>query len=166
MGSGILPVAEHNNTILFLFGKEYDNKQWSDFGGHREKNETKLETAIREGYEETNGFLGTHNELKTIVKNSKIMNMETENGYNTYMFKIPYDPNLPLYFNNHHKFVATNFPEKLNNDGFFEKSTIKWFSYDDIVKEKSKFRPFYKEIISIIQDNHTLIKRLILKAKY
>ena len=57
MGAGILPVALHRGKLLFLFGKEHVGGKWSDFGGSPIKNETKFQTAIREGYEETDNFL-------------------------------------------------------------------------------------------------------------
>ena len=66
MGAGILPITINpdNNNIYFLLSREQINSDtdpglWSDFGGTREKGETKLDTAIREGWEESNGFLGT-----------------------------------------------------------------------------------------------------------
>ena len=66
--AGVLPYAKqivNNKTNLyFLFAREtLDIKSksnskgfWSDFGGSKEKKETPIETAIREGYEETSGF--------------------------------------------------------------------------------------------------------------
>ena len=63
MGAGILPVALHHDKIFFLFGKENKNADtpgWSDFGGGKEKGERPLTTAIREGYEELSGFLGSN----------------------------------------------------------------------------------------------------------
>ena len=64
MGAGIVPVAIFKGTLVFLFGKEsYDNK-WGEFGGSSEKNEEKFATAIREGYEELDGFFGTQQQLK------------------------------------------------------------------------------------------------------
>ena len=60
--AGILPMAKHNGELYFLFGRERrypkwrDSKLWSDFGGAIDKGETKMDAAIREGYEEMNGF--------------------------------------------------------------------------------------------------------------
>ena len=64
MGGGILPVAFINNHPYFLFSREAliakeDPGKWSDFGGSKEGKESYRETAIREGWEESNGFLGT-----------------------------------------------------------------------------------------------------------
>ena len=67
MGAGILPVSFNGVCMVFLLGKEHNN-QWSDFGGSSlNKHETKFNTAIREGYEELSGLLGTEKELKEKV---------------------------------------------------------------------------------------------------
>ena len=67
MGAGILPCAKVRGNLFFLFGKETTDGKWSDFGGSPEKNETIFQTAIREGTEELNGFLGNEDELEDIV---------------------------------------------------------------------------------------------------
>ena len=64
MGAGILPVSLHKNNLYFLFGLEENEKKWGDFGGSKEDNESKMETAVREGYEELNGFLGNKTDKK------------------------------------------------------------------------------------------------------
>ena len=74
MGGGILPVAIKNNKIYFLFGKENeldDTPGWADFGGGKEEGESPLDTATREGSEEINGFLGSAEKLREIVKKIK-----------------------------------------------------------------------------------------------
>ena len=150
MGAGILPLAINNNTVYFLLGKEYYDKKWSDFGGSRDsKTETTFETAIREGYEELDGFLGTKSNVKQMVKDNYITKISKhDNTYHTYVFKIQFDPLLPEYFNNHHKFMQRHFPDKIDKKGFFEKSDIKWFTLDDLNNTKKyKFRYHYKEII-------------------
>ena len=70
-GSGILPVAIKNNKLYLLFSREYiyssyvDGGKWSDFGGHKEGSESNKETAIREGWEESSGFLGNKIDITT-----------------------------------------------------------------------------------------------------
>ena len=63
MGGGALPIAlnKKNKKVYFLFGKEneYLNKDspgFSDFGGGEKAGESALDTALREGCEELNGF--------------------------------------------------------------------------------------------------------------
>ena len=83
-----------------------------------------------------------------------------DNTYHSYLFKISYDQNLPVYFNNHHKFIKDNFPEEIDVNGYFEKSKMKWFTKNDLIKEKSKFRHFYKDIIQQIIDNYDIIYKI------
>ena len=166
MGAGILPVAEYDGTIYFLFGQEYYDKKWGDFGGCPIKQEYVFDNAIREGYEEVDGFFGTKIELKKMVKDNFIKKLNSEdNKYHSYLFKTFYDPHLPFYFNNHHKFINSNFPKEVDNNGYFEKSQMKWFTKNDLIKEKSKFRHFYKDIVQQIIDNYGIIYKILKKIK-
>ena len=152
MGAGILPIAINNNTVFFLLGQEAYDKKWADFGGSPSpKTEAVFKTAIREGYEELDGFLGTKKELKKLVEKNLIEKIsKNDNTYHSYLFTIQYDPLLPSYFNNHHKFIKENFPEKIDKKGYFEKSNIKWFSLGELQNTNFKFRDHYKEIIKKI----------------
>lgn len=149
--------------ILFLFGREVSNGKWSDFGGRPDKNETRFDTALREGYEELNGFLGNEENLYELINNNLIMHISGR--YNTYIFNYEYDPNIVLYFNNHHKFIENNLPHKINRNGLFEKSEIKWFSIDELEKNKLIFRGFYTKIIDLILKNIIQIKKNLLNLK-
>jgi 8-oxo-dGTP pyrophosphatase MutT (NUDIX family) len=68
MGGGILPVALHQGQLYFLFGEEYDEHKWIDFGGGAKPGETLLQNVVREAYEELDGFLGSPSELKQIIR--------------------------------------------------------------------------------------------------
>lgn len=152
MGAGIVPIAISNNTIYFLLGQEVFDKKWSDFGGSSNKSESIFETAVREGYEELNGFLGSKQKLKETIKNNYISKIsKSDNTYHSYLFKIPYDSLLPQYFNNHHKFIQTNFPEKIDKKGYYEKCNIRWFRYNELEQNKYKYRIHFKEIIKKIK---------------
>jgi hypothetical protein len=165
MGAGILPVAEYKGNIYYLFSQEVSDKKYSDFGGAPSpRNESRFDNAIREGYEETDGFFGTKSELKKKVNDNYIIRLDTRNGYHAYLFKIQYDSLLPNYFNNHHKFIQSNFPTKINKHGFFEKNNMKWFTVNEL-KDKYKFRSFYKEIIELIINNSNLIKSLVINKR-
>ena len=88
-----------------------------------------------------------------------------DNTYTTYIVPIEYDVNLPKYFNNQIGFLKTYInKEKLYNTTMYEKDEIKWFSYNMIKKSKTKFRPFYREIIDKIVKNINEIK-IKLKVK-
>ena len=77
IGAGILPMAINDGKVYFLFSRERnlgDFKEkglWSDFGGKDENGETPMETAIREGYEESSGLLGTIKDVIFLVKKKK-----------------------------------------------------------------------------------------------
>jgi len=151
MGGGILPVAFHKNKLYFLFGLENnmdDTPGWADFGGGKKHNETHFETATREGAEELNGFFGSINEVRKMVKKNKVQKIKLST-YHTYVFKTEYDEKLPFYFNNNFRFSQRTLPNVIKNteNGLLEKQKIKWFTIEDIKREKN-FRPFYQNIIN------------------
>jgi 8-oxo-dGTP pyrophosphatase MutT (NUDIX family) len=153
MGAGIVPVALMKGSLLFLFGKEKSDGRWGEFGGSAMPNEDKFTTAIREGYEELDGFYGSEYQLKKKVVQNLILSIaDLEGRHESFIFKTDYDENLPLYFNNHHKFIKKHIPKGFydENNGYFEKSEIRWFTKDDLVKNKKYFRTFYKPNIDYI----------------
>jgi hypothetical protein len=164
MGGGILPVAIVKGKLIFLFGKEVSGKKWGDFGGGREGNETSFETAIREGCEELDGFLGCQSKLRMRVKKNMIGTIDTE-GLKTYIFLTDYDENLPVYFNNHHYFIKKNLPHNINKDGLFEKSEIAWFTIEELTHSTEKFRTFYKKVVQNIIPNYSILLKLAKKIK-
>lgn len=161
MGGGILPAALVNKKLKFLFGKEVQDKKWSDFGGGREGNETPFDTAIREGCEELDGFFGCSSSLRKLVKSNQIGIIDTQ-GLKTYIFLVEYDENLPIYFNNHHHFIKKHLPYKINRGGLFEKSEIGWFSSEELKHSPGQFRPFYRNVVKNIVDNYS---KLLKNAK-
>ena len=104
MGAGILPIAFYEGKLYFLFGEECSERKWFDFGGGKENGESNINTAIRECYEELDGFIGTMTELKQLVKERLLLKINFEN-YTTFLIQIDYNSKLPFYFNNHHKFL-------------------------------------------------------------
>ena len=155
MGGGILPVAIVKGKLYFLFSREWnkskdDPGKWSDFGGSREKNETYKQTAIREGYEESSGFLGSKKNIKSLVEN-KLITSITFNGYRTYIVLIKYDKTMPGRFRKKFTDTLKSKPELVKqHNGLYEKDMLKWYSYDDIKKNFTKFRPWYRNIVKQI----------------
>jgi 8-oxo-dGTP pyrophosphatase MutT (NUDIX family) len=173
MGASILPVTICNNKIYFLFGKERDideNPGWSDFGGGTEKGESFLTTAIREGSEEITGFLGNTKDIKKLLSKygTYTIDFKTE-GHSTYrvhIFPMTYDNMLVYYYNNNQKFLQQKLDPKIIRDSkIFEKTEIKWFSFDDIIKNKKKFRSFYQKIVDLILQNKSEIQKFIKKFR-
>ena len=154
MGGGLLPVAIKNNKPYFLFGLENeldDTPGWADFGGGKEEGETTLDTAIREGGEEINGFLGTGEKLRTRVKENKIATISYKT-YSTYIFKLDYDVKLPSYYKNNYEFFSRYLPhvKHKKDNGLLEKAKIRWFSFKDLKRERKNFRSFYQNIVDLI----------------
>jgi len=163
MGAGILPIALYRGTIYLLLGQERNNL-WSDFGGSSNKNEKPFKTAIREGYEELNGFLGNIDELEEKVNSNLILSISYEK-YTTYLFNINYDENLPNYFNNLNNFIEKNANDKImdHNNGLFEKKQINWVNIKKYKNDNNilKLRPWYKPLIdSVIKNEDFLLKEL------
>ena len=153
MGGGVLPVAINKGKLYFLFSREYINSKddgglWSDFGGSKDNDETYFQTALREGYEESDKIIGTKNNIKNLMKNS--LQEITINGYRTYVVLIDYNKDLPKKFRNKFLYIKENKPHLLCKKGLYEKDMIKWYSYNDIRENFNKFRPFYKNIVRTI----------------
>lgn len=171
-GSSVLPVCLHKNKLYFLFGKENEletsAKGFSDFGGGVENNEKIYETAMREGGEELTGFLGDSMQLRKYIKeNGGVLKHVHEDKYHIHMFHLPYDPNLPMYYNNNHLFCWKRMNKQmLSKTKLFEKIEINWFSVDDIRKRIKEFRPFYQEIITNVLKDTPRIVKFLKKTKH
>jgi 8-oxo-dGTP pyrophosphatase MutT (NUDIX family) len=159
-GGGMLPIAIKNNKIYFLFGKENelnDTPGWADFGGGVEDGESHFETALREGSEEINGFLGSPEQLRKHFKKNKIATIKFKE-YSTYIFKMEYDEKLPFYYKNNYDFFSRYLPhvKHKKDNGLLEKAKIRWFSYEELKKQKKEFRSFYQNIVDLIikQEHH------------
>ena len=170
MGAGILPTCIYKNKLYFLFGKEHDycdTPGWSDFGGGTDKNETFLETAIREGGEELTGFLGSDKDFKKMLKTG-IYKIEQENKghglYRMHIFNMNYDDALPHYYNNNQQFLQKRLdPAIIKKTKIFEKAQIKWICVDELPKMRKQFRSYFQTIVDLIcsqkQDIYQFIKR-------
>lgn len=161
MGGGLLPVTVHNGKIMFLLGREHDEKQWSDFGGGREGKETHYETALREGCEELNGFFGCKSHLKRTVKDNMLLEIN-KNGFTSYLFFVPYDPYLPSYFENNFKLMKQRFPQHIGKHGMFEKDKVGWFTAYHARRNMKNVRPFYRAVLSEVLKNQGILKKILL----
>jgi 8-oxo-dGTP pyrophosphatase MutT (NUDIX family) len=172
MGGSILPATVRDNKVYLLFGKERDideNPGWSDFGGGTEKGESFIQTACREGSEELTGFLGDANDVKSLLNKYGTVNIDYKsNGYSTYrshIFPMKYDDFLPYYYNNNQRFLQQRLdPKVIRDTKIFEKTQIRWFSFDEIKKNKKQFRSFYQNIVDSILADRTKIEKFIRKS--
>ena len=155
-----------------MFGKERDideNPGWSDFGGGTDKGETLFQTAIREGGEEMTGFLGSSADIKKLLNKYGTYNVDYKSeGYTTYrchIFPMDYDDKLPFYYNNNQQFLQKRLDQKvIRNTKIFEKTQIKWFSFDEIKKDIKQFRSFYQNIVHLILGNKSAIEGFVNKS--
>jgi 8-oxo-dGTP pyrophosphatase MutT (NUDIX family) len=163
MGAGVLFICFINSKLHFLFGKERDideNPGWSDFGGGSEPSESFIATACRECSEELCGFVGSKTTINTMLKTNGYINLFLPNpankkkGYMVFITLMDYNPYLLEYFNNHQRFIHQHLDKKTIKDSkLFEKTQIKWFTFDEISKNKKIFRGFYKKIAQMLLDN-------------
>lgn len=149
-GAGIQPIAVHPTTkeVYLLVGQEqdfgdgwYDSGKYAGFGGKIEKGESIAECAVREGYEESMGVLGTKKDLKKLIHKDRLF---VHDGYYMYIIVVPYDVNLPTIFNNVYDYInkcvkitgekyskGTKKTEQCPH-GYFEKRAIKWVSLREL----------------------------------
>jgi 8-oxo-dGTP pyrophosphatase MutT (NUDIX family) len=163
VAGSILPIAIHKNQLFFLFGKENelaDTPGFSDFGGGVDNGETPFRTALREGAEELTGFLGDEMELEALIKQNGGTHNITHETYHMHLFVLEYDENLPKYYNQNHRFLWNRMDkEQLEKTKLFEKAEIRWFSLEDMKKNKAEFRQFYQDIIELLLKNVNKIQR-------
>ena len=164
MGAGVLPVALYRGTLFLLIGQERHNNLWCDFGGSPNKGEKPLKTAIREGNEELNGFLGNEYEFETTVNCNMILSISFDK-YTSYIFRTNYDKKLPIYFSNVNEFAEIHLKDKIDtkHNGLFEKKQIQWFPLSKFKDGKSRimFREHYKPILDSILKNEKFIIKFI-----
>jgi hypothetical protein len=161
MGAGILPTTIYKNKLYFLFGKENkyaDTPGFSDFGGGTEKNESYLQTAIREGGEELTGFLGSDEDLSKMLKKRGTYNIDNDGDYRMHIFFMKYDEALPHYYNNNQRFLQKHLdPNVIKKTKIFEKVEIKWVCIDDFLKMRPQFRKYFKQNSLIIYNDREKI---------
>jgi hypothetical protein len=169
MGGGILPTTIYKNKLYFLFGKENkyaDTPGFSDFGGGTEKNESYLQTAIREGGEELTGFLGSDEELSKMLKKRGTYNINNDGEYRMHIFFMKYDESLPHYYNNNQRFIQKRLePEIIKKTKIFEKAEIRWFCIDELLPRKKEFRSYFQRIVEKIVAQQAKIFKFIQKCQ-
>ena len=171
MGAGVLPATLRKGKLWFLFGKENELEVsapgFSDFGGGPEDGETDFQTAVREGGEEMTGFLGTDAELGKMLKKHGTYEIDFVAGkYKTFIFPMAYDPYLERYYNNNHKFIQKRLdPAVIKASKIFEKSEIRWVCIEEFSRLRSRFRPFYLNVIDTIIREQTSIKAFLRKSQ-
>lgn len=151
--------------IYYLVENELnDTPGWADFGGGSKPNESLLDVATREGSEELNGLLGSQSALKKVAVRHKIAELKYH-SYTTIVFKTQYDDKLQQYYLNNYRFFEKYLPgaKKNPHNGLLEKSEIKWFTFDELRKNRGKFRSFYQNMVDIILEHEDEITNKLMK---
>ena len=167
-GAGILPIIKVANKLFFLFGKERVCGKWSDFGGASDEGEALLDTAVREGYEETSGLLGSKQDISTATRLQCLTTIELDHYVSYVVSPIGMSmqdyATLPSFFKKNYQFSLENLAEGREcANGFFEKSEIKWFTAQEAFNNRMDFRPFYRPVLEVLLSNEaSLIEKLIL----
>ena len=157
MGGGILPVARHNGQIYLLFSRERiahnrhrDKGKWSDFGGSKEKNETQYQTAIREGFEESNGILGSKRDVRNLVK-YHLMGEIKDPQYSIWIVEVEYDTDIVhIFHDNFEKALKYQKDTVKAHNGLFEKDKLIWIKLSQLKRKSHIFRQWYKRFIPLI----------------
>ena len=178
VAAGILPTAWHNNQLYFLFGKEQawdETPGFADFAGGQEKGESFEDTAAREGAEELTGFLGSPPEIRRLLqKPNKVYSIDMKNPnnpkhhYRTYVVPFEYNTDLPRFYNNNQRFLRERLtPAFMKKTHIFEKEEIRWFASNEITQPSvlAKFRPFYREMVSLIYEQREAIQETLYPHK-
>ena len=170
-GGGVIPVAIHNGDLYFLFGQENDvihdsskNQDWGDFGGGSKPGESEMDTCVREGAEELNGFFGNKHDFRALLRKNLLLKLTYDTRV-TYLMRVDYDERLPLYFNNNYRFIKETsslrsiaaHPE----NGYFEKSHVRWFTLEDLKRDRGEFREYFRNFLDMIQYRAPEIRRLM-----
>ena len=101
-----------NNEVLFLVGKEFNNKHnktdiglYSDFYGNIDNDEAIYEATSRIFFEKTMNMIIDQDEFKQIIFDNKLQYKINKNRI-TFIYKIDYERHkyLPDYFNKEFKF--------------------------------------------------------------
>ena len=173
-GGGVIPVAMHDGKLHFLFGQENDvikdsskNQDWGDFGGGTKPGESEMDTCVREGAEELNGFFGNKHDFRALLRKNQLLKLTYDTRV-TYLMRVDYDERLPFYFNNNYRFIKETsnlraiaaHPE----NGYFEKSHVRWFTLEDLKRERSVFREYFRNFLDMIQYRALEIRRLMQKC--
>jgi hypothetical protein len=81
--------------------------------------------------------------------------------------RVDYDERLPFYFNNNYRFIKETSNLRAiaahPDNGYFEKSHVRWFTLADLKRERGAFREYFRNFLDMIQYRAPEIRRLMHK---
>jgi hypothetical protein len=102
------------------------------------------------------GFLGDAQQLETLIETNgghfPITHQSNRGLYHAHLFRIPYEPLLPLFYKQNHDFLMKTLSKThfSKNKHLFEKAEITWMTPEEMVQRKNEFRPFYRLMVEQI----------------
>jgi len=163
--AGIIPFSFLDGELYFLFGREAkdikseDRSLWGDFGGKiKKEKENNLEGMIREFWEGSNGVLGENENITNYINSNfeKLLVVHSKEYKGVILFlPITYDKKIEKIFSSTTKLIKHVLDkkteiQKTKQRGLMEKDMIQWFSMNELLKLKKRFRQKNQEILQII----------------
>ncbi|NGX47889.1 MAG: hypothetical protein K1000chlam3_01274 [Chlamydiae bacterium] len=124
-GGGVLPYCVQNNEVYFLLSKEgYGRAKntWCDFGGGKNKEETVIQTAAREGWEESRDILDDKETIQGKISLASSIGLKK---YKMFFMKIENPSTIT-----NKEFTKRKFSKHCR----MEKTKIAWVKADDVFK--------------------------------
>lgn len=149
--AGILPYCIMDSQVYVLLGRENDSGSWCGFTGRRDRGEHPRACAVREGWEESAGILGTREWLYHLVHHPTtrfVMTLAPTKGRHEYysliyLLPVPYNPHISVTFEGVRQVLVHN---KADHH-FTEKDQVAWFSITELLEEIVPLRFSFKETI-------------------
>jgi hypothetical protein len=123
---------------------------------------------VREGAEELNGFYGNKRDFRALLLKNQILKLTYDTRV-THLMRVDYDERLPFYFNNNYRFIKETanlrsiaaHPE----NGYFEKSHVRWFTLADLKRERGAFREYFRAFLDMIAYRAPEIRRRLMHKR-
>jgi hypothetical protein len=135
--AGVLPIAFHEDTCLFLIGDDIRGIGASDLGGKHDRHLDKgsvTSTASREFFEESLGVSITAEQMRRRLTPamSILVRGKTQNGnpYSMFITEIPFDPAVTRNFSNAVAFLTT----KNIHRSYVEKTDLRWVDLKELLE--------------------------------
>lgn len=171
--AGVLPFTVHRKRVFFLLGREgfeldyRGSDTWCDFSGSVEAQESVVDGAAREFYEETAGCVMELEKMRHLLSSGQYLlhsDLHPENSasYRTYLVYVPYLDYATM-FRRSKRFVQYTG----GSIDKIEKTQLSWYSFSELrdgvfhvwgerYKRKPKLRPKFAESMRRIMSKRDL----------
>ena len=153
-------MAIKNGLPYYLFSREgmgKDKGHWSDFGGGKEKGESFRETALREACEESDGILGSRDNVSRLL-DENVIDQITMGGYRLYVVYVEFDPSAPVIFRKRYLRAKKINPSVLGVGGRYEKDNLAWVSQASLARQSKYLRPWFRRFAGVLSRTDYLIE--------